>query len=303
MKILLSILGSLTIAGSGVAPLAGTTTQFTKDNTNKNTTTLTAEQQSTTAKKVVGMGIDSDFVDENGELFANTNNFQIQTENRLNISQFLEQYLTDHPDSELEYDLLNSLSLVNQSIQINFDLLETYKSDIELYQVLTSNDFITALNEMYHKNLLTYDSNYQIFSFSSDRVQAELNVKLFKGFYLEVHWYWLAYYKLHVNHEWSQKIKKALTAASSVGAAIAGLIDQEPASRTAIAALTIVCILMSWVFDEYDHGKGVWVGFLFANPCIGWGSNKECKLLKRFYCLWFFLVAFLLLPFYCFLPL
>lgn len=173
MKILLSILSSLTISGSGIAPLASTAHQFAE--TNSKTVTIQSNDQQFGVDQTTEMKINNNSVDINPELFDYSYNIQSINASQFNISQFLEQYLTKHPDSELEDDLLNSLSLVNQSIQINFDLLETYESDIDLYQILTSSDFINGLNEMYNKGLLTYDDEYRVFNFGNEGVQVESN--------------------------------------------------------------------------------------------------------------------------------
>jgi len=172
MRVLLSILSSLTIAGSGAVPLVNTAHQFSETNNNK-VIKIQSTGQKFVTNQIEKKEITSVSADVNSGSFDYSYNIQSMSTEQFSISQFLEQYLIDHPDSELEGDLLNSLSLVNQSIQINFDLLETYKSDIELYRVLTNNDFIDALDSTYTAGLLTYDVNYQIFSFDDNNFQAE----------------------------------------------------------------------------------------------------------------------------------
>ncbi len=265
MKILLSILSSLTIAGSGATSLANITHQSVKANSSNTSRNQNVEEKFVT-NEVAEIGINN-----NEELFDYDYSIQSQNEEQFNISQFLEQYLTEHPDSELEDDLLNSLFIVNQSIQINFDLLANYKNDIELYQVLTSNGFIASLNEMYHKGLLTYDADYQVFSFGTGGVQAESNKN--KHIWVQWHWYWFGYYRIHIDHQWSQKIASALSKGAAVSGVLAGVVDQEPLSKTALAALTVTCLVASWIFSGCDHGKGAWVAF-YVITLAGWGSNK-----------------------------
>ena len=270
MKILLSILGSLTIAGSGATSLANITHQSTKTNHSSIIRNQNVEQKFVTNEFVEISTNNS--TDKNEKLLDYGYNIQTQSEEQFNISQFLEQYLTTHPDSSLEDDLLSSLVLINQSIQINFGLLEVYKSDSELYNILTSTELVNNLNAIYNQKLLTYDADYQVFSFGDENFKIESNLS--KSIWIEIHWYWFGYFKVHLNHDLTQKIKRALDTGGATIGVIMSVFDQEPTTKIVLATLAIFCILSAWLFSEYDHGKGVWIGCFLGNVGLGWGSNK-----------------------------
>lgn len=278
MRVLLSILSSLTIAGSGAVPLVNTAHQFSETNNNK-VIKIQSTGQKFVTNQIEKKEITSVSADVNSGSFDYSYNIQSMSTEQFSISQFLEQYLIDHPDSELEGDLLNSLSLVNQSIQINFDLLETYKSDIELYRVLTNNDFIDALDSTYTAGLLTYDVNYQIFSFDDNNFQAESD----KHYWREKHWYWFGYYKKHFDHELSEVMADRYDlygehvdiARDQLGETLENAFPELGGIlNDVLAGLKVIFTLKASIFEEYDHGKGVWIGYMWGIPNLGWGSNK-----------------------------
>ncbi len=278
MRVLLTVLSSLTIAGSGVTPLANAAHQFSETNNNK-VIMIQSTNQKFVTNQIEKKETTSASADLNLESFDYSYSIQSVSAKQFSISQFLEQYLANHPDSELEEDLLNSLSLVNQSIQINFDLIEVYKNDIELYQVLTSSDFIAALNNIYTTGLLTYDVNYKTFSFDDNDFQTESN----KHYWREKHWYWFGYYKKHFDHELSEVMADRYDlygehidmARDQVGETLENAFPELGGIvNDVLAGLKVIFTLKASIFEEYDHGKGVWIGYMWGIPNLGWGSNK-----------------------------
>lgn len=175
--------------------------------------------------------------------------------------------ISSNNKEQIKQIILNSLFILNNQVYINTHLLINLQN-FKIKTLLNNSNFEKIIQKMY-KNKMIVLNEERNFVFADSVVHFKN-----KNVWKEWHWYWFLYWKLHLNHEISASMTYILDTASSVTDVAYAISDIFPMVGTALGIFSAFCFANSIIFDSYDHGKGIWIGWFLAVPDMGWGSNK-----------------------------
>lgn len=210
------------------------------------------------------------------------NNIKIEESINLNqndhlIEQLNQEYYsrTNILNQTIENNLINSIILLNNEITINYQNLKQELYSEIIYQTLLSFEYLNNLKTQYELKLISFDDNNHI-NFNNTKI-SNYNSDI----WTEYHWYWFAYWKLHLSHN---AISKIIQTASSLGGIsgplvtkiyefIAGLLSSAIAMATAVIFAGFIIISFAVLLGYSNNASGCWIGILGIIPGVGWGSN------------------------------
>ncbi len=175
--------------------------------------------------------------------------------------------ISNNNEEQIKQIVLNSLFIVNNQVCVNTNSFVNLQ-DLKIKNLFIDANFEKTIQKMYENKMLVLNEEVK-FVFTDFKVQFEKT-----GVWVEKHWYWFGYWKLHLDHQSSISMNYILDAASSgtdIAYAISGWF---PISGVILAAFSVFSFANSLIFNLYDHGKGVWIGWFIVIPDMGWDSNK-----------------------------
>ncbi|MCL8210063.1 hypothetical protein [Spiroplasma attinicola] len=182
---------------------------------------------------------------------------------------------TNQLNQEMENNLVASITLINNQITINYQILNPKLYSKEVYQMILSKQYLENLKVQQQLNLVSFDSNNHI-NFNNSVITIQHN----PNFWKEWHWYWFIYWKLHLSINAIDKIIDIgskmsgspgfISAASTIAAT---LITSGFAAVIAaiIAGFILRSIIILLVYS--NSVKGCWLGIMGVVPGVKWGSN------------------------------
>jgi len=202
-------------------------------------------------------------------MIKNDNALQQAKINKLNLAY---KQRSINKNEALKANLVDSITLVNGKIVINYQNLNQKLFSKNTYKILKSPEYLKSLEEFYQMHQIAFNSNHHII-FADD-----IHLLKLSGVWFESHWYWWGYWILHLNSNRCQQLIKLIANAAKLAASsaviqkvIVGLLKNWTTISLAIVlALFIIGIECTLLF--YDHGAGVWFGIWTLIPTCA-GSN------------------------------
>lgn len=211
-----------------------------------------------------------------------TNNIKI--EENLNSNLNKDNYLIDELDKEyasrskklnenIKNNLIDSIMLINNQITINYQNLNKNLYSEAIYQAILSVEYLNTLKMQQELNLISFDSNNHI-NFDKEPVS-----KYGSDIWMETHWYWFVWAKIHFSYNGIWKILNMIqrvgeNPAGKAAAITAFLFTQLSIATVLAIALGVFLVASYFVLLGYSNNlKGCWIGILTVVPGAGWGSN------------------------------
>lgn len=164
-------------------------------------------------------------------------------------------------------------NLKNSNVKFDSEFIINLKNDLEISTKKNQIEFLKTHTELELLQLLNNSINKPINVSAKD-----------KQAWAEYHWYWVIYWRLHLDHN---DCNVALDVLSDVATGAMGLGDAVEVFAAALPetaavlenlaiglyAVVAFCYVNMAIINHYDNGKGVWFGIFGIIPDAGWGSN------------------------------
>lgn len=183
---------------------------------------------------------------------------------------------TNQLNQEIKNNLIDSITLINNHITINYQNLNVKLYSKDTYKMILSNQYLENLKVQYQLNLVNFNSNNHINFNDTIMTMSKHN----SDFWKEWHWYWFVYWKLHLsNHAINGIIDLGSKMCGSPGfisvasAIVAELITSVLGAIIAgiISIFIVKSIILLLVYS--NNVKGCWLGVMGIIPGINSGSN------------------------------
>ncbi|MDQ7982828.1 MAG: hypothetical protein REH79_01235 [Spiroplasma sp.] len=204
-------------------------------------------------------------------------NKQSNTTSNLNQNNHITKLNHEHQtrteilNDTIKNNLINSITLINNQIIINYQNLNRELYSKEIYQWILNPNYLEALKIQYQLNLISFNEKKHIVF--NDQVNLAPTTK---EVWTEARWYWFGWWKLCLSHTAVAKILKIIggvpgstVAVKSIGKYLAKWIT----TPTLFAFASIIVINYFVLLSYSNNIKGCWIGILWWTPGFGWGSN------------------------------
>lgn len=193
------------------------------------------------------------------------------------IEQLNHEYYTksEAKNNLIKNNLINSITLSDENIIIiNYQNLLRNLYQEEIYQLILSSKFLDSLKILYETKVISFNSNSHInFDYQSKVLNNDL--------WTEYHWYWFAWWKLHLSYNAVTKIIAFVASLGGLSVSTIAKISEFIAGLiTSVTAVVVAAVIAGFIVVSYailltysNHIPGCWLGILGALPGFGWGSN------------------------------
>lgn len=203
------------------------------------------------------------------DIINSTNNLSNykEKEYKTELVETMNLKISNANEEEIKQLILDSLFLLNNQVHINTKLFDDLQ-DYQMKALFSDIKFENAIQEMYQNKMLIINDQGKFIFIDFNNIQPQI-----AGVWAVSHWYWFGWWKLVFDHSTSVSMTYLLDTLSGAMDLAEVIADWYPWSAVMLALFSAFCFANSLIFDSYDHGKGVWIGWYIVVPDMGWGSN------------------------------
>ncbi|WP_425379628.1 hypothetical protein [Spiroplasma endosymbiont of Stenodema calcarata] len=157
---------------------------------------------------------------------------------------------------------INLLTAIKKiKIKINYQQLDQTLWNSEIYQLLTSNQYLAYLEVMSQLGLLNFDNDKAFFS-------DNMAYNWHNGFIQETKWYWFGYWKLHIAKWRCDQVYNLLTNGGNATSIFSDGLSKTPYGTI----LGIASGLLTLIGNDWNTNDGMIVHFYLITPV--WFSHR-----------------------------
>lgn len=158
-------------------------------------------------------------------------------------------------------NLLTAIKKIKNKIKINYQQLDQTLWNSEIYQLLTSKQYLAYLEVMSQLGLLNFDNDKVFFS---DNTAYNWH----NGFIQETKWYWFGYWKLHIAKWRCDQVYNLLTNGGNATSIFSDGLSKTPYGTI----LGIASGLLTLIGNDWNTNDGMIVHFYLITPV--WFSHR-----------------------------